>query len=315
MGTLKVRLRNGCPEVVCQAQAMELVMELERRLLERNTKDLEARLFSLTLEEDKCWTDLLHNHLSTGSREDGLKALFSCPIMTSFEDYDKGDLAVGWNPMEFDLWAAMKRALPLPRRERKRLRSSDQWVVAFTRDKCAKDPMLQADYGNAAILRVDTVMERSPEVLELLTRAVANGRLSAVVSSEDAPTSRSLALQVWLYVMAKVYGCGLLQAGFLTMTTDNEDLALNLAMSLQTMMGMNEVPLGRTTDGKEWIGFTDMSEMRVLEGRTDSSGTPLLPELHQRRLRGALAGILESRLFWPRVSKISTADRLLWANT
>ena len=35
-------------------------------LLERNTKDLEARLFSLTLEEDKCWTDLLHNTSTRG---------------------------------------------------------------------------------------------------------------------------------------------------------------------------------------------------------------------------------------------------------
>ena len=38
MGVLKVRLRNGCPEVVCQAQAMELVMELEKRMLEKNTR-------------------------------------------------------------------------------------------------------------------------------------------------------------------------------------------------------------------------------------------------------------------------------------
>ena len=262
MGALKVRLRNGCPEVVCQAQALELVMELEKRLLEKNTKELEARLLSLTIEEDKCWVAFLNDYMKSGSR----------PVMAPFEDYDKSELAVSWHPDTFNAWNSMKRALPLPRRVRKRLWISESWVIVFTRDKFNKDPIPQADYGDAVVLRVDSEMEKDPVALELIVWAIANGRVSAVIGTEEPQFPRSMACQAWLYVMAKVYGCGLMQAGFLTMTTDHEDLMLNLALPLQVVMELNEVPLGRTTDGREWMGFTDMSEMRVLEGRTGTGG-------------------------------------------
>ena len=127
---------------------------------------------------------------------------------------------------------------------------------------------------------------------------------------------RSLALQTWVYVMAKTYGCGALHGGFLTTALNNGDLAPNLAMSLQVVMGMHEVPLGHTNDGREWVGFTDMSEMRTLQGRVvpgHAEGYPP-PELHQLRLRAAIAGVLEARLFWPRISKLTATDRLMWAN-
>ena len=148
-------------------------MELEKRLLEKNTKELEARLLSLTIDEDKCWVDFLNDYLKSGSREDGLKALYTCPVMAPFEDYDKSELAVSWHPETFNAWSSMKRALPLPRRVRKRLWTSESWVIVFTRDKFNKDPILQADYGDAVVLRVDSEMEKDPVVLELIVWAIA----------------------------------------------------------------------------------------------------------------------------------------------
>ena len=316
MGVLKVRLRNGCPEVVCQAQAMELVMELEKRMLEKNTRDLEAKLLSLAIEEDKCWTDYLHEYLNGGSSGDGWKAVFTCPVLAPFEDEDKVGLIPDWTLKDYNVWEAMKRVLPLPRRVRKRLYASDSWIVTFTRDKNRKDPIVKGNYGDATVLRVDQDMEGDSEVLRLITWAISKGRVVSVIGTDDPVQPRSLALQTWVYVMAKTYGCGALQGGFLTTAVNHGDLALNLAMSLQVVMGMNEVPLGYTSDGREWVGFTDMSEMRTLQGRVvpgHAEGYPP-PELHQLRLRGAIAGVLEARLFWPRISKLTATDRLMWAN-
>ncbi|CAE7385237.1 GIP [Symbiodinium sp. CCMP2456] len=210
----------------------------------------------------------------------------------------------------------MKRALPLPRRVRKRLFSSNSWIVAFTRDKSRKDPIMSSSYGDATVLRVDYEMEQNVEVLKLLTWAVAAGRVVSVVGTDEPVQPRSLAFQTWIYVMAKTFGCGVLRGGFLTTTATDEDLALNLTTSLQVVMGMYEVPLGATSDGKEWIGFTDMNEMRTLRGMAVSGEAhqPLPPELHQLRLRHALAGVLESRLLWPKAAKLTAADRLMWAN-
>ncbi|CAE7842546.1 GIP [Symbiodinium microadriaticum] len=316
MGVLKVRLRNGCPEVVCQAQAMELVMELEKRMLDKNTRDLETKLLSLAIEEDKCWTDYLHEYLNSGSSGDGWKAVFTCPVLAPFEDEDKVGLIPDWTSKDYDAWEAMKRVLPLPRRVRKRLYASDSWIVAFTRDKNRKDPIVKGNYGDATVLRVDQDMEGDPEVLRLVTWAIADGRVVSVVGTDDPVQPRSLALQTWVYVMAKTYGCGALHGGFLTTAVNNDDLALNLAMSLQVVMGMHEVPLGYTNDGREWVGFTDMSEMRTLQGRvvSEHAASHLPPELHQLRLRGTIAGVLEARLFWPRISKLTATDRLMWAN-
>ncbi|CAE7217810.1 GIP [Symbiodinium microadriaticum] len=316
MGVLKVRLPNGCPEVVCQAQAMELVMELEKRMLEKNTRDLEAKLLSLAIEEDKCWTDYLHEYLNGGSSGDGWKAVFTCPVLAPFEDEDKVGLIPDWTLKDYNAWEAMKRVLPLPRRVRKRLYASDSWIVAFTRDKNRKDPIVKGNYGDATVLRVDQDMEGDSEVLRLITWAISEGRVVSVIGTDDPVQPRSLALQTWVYIMAKTYGCGALHGGFLTTAVNHGDLALNLATSLQVVMGMHEVPLGYTNDGKEWVGFTDMSEMRTLQGRVVSEHAASYPppELHQLRLRGAIAGVLEARLFWPKISKLTATDRLMWAN-
>ncbi|CAE7437980.1 GIP, partial [Symbiodinium sp. CCMP2456] len=275
---------------------MELVMELEKKLLEKNTKELESRLFSLAVDEDRCWTDYLNGYLMHGAVEDGWKSVFSCPALNPFDDVDKTGLVVNWDPKKYDVWSSMKRALPLPRRVRKRLFSSSSWVVAFTRDKSRKDPIMNGNYGDATVLRVDYEMEQNMEVLKLLTWAVAAGRVVSVVGTDEPVQARSLALQTWVYVMAKTFGCGVLRGGFLTTTATDEDLALNLTTSLQVVMGMYEVPLGATSDGKEWIGFTDMNEMRTLRGMAVSGEArqPLPPELHQ--LRRSMGLVDENKL-------------------
>ncbi|CAE7317847.1 GIP [Symbiodinium sp. KB8] len=243
IGALKVRLRNGCPEVVCQAQAMELVMELEKRMLEKNTRDLEAKLLSLAIEASAGRTTSMSTSTVAAVEMDGRQCL---------RDEDKVGLIPDRTSKDYNVWEAMKRVLPLPRRVRKRLYVSDSWIVAFTRDKNRKDPIVKGNYGDATVLRVDQDMERGPEVLRLITWAIADGRVVSVVGTDDPVQPRSLALQTWVYVMAKTYGCGTLHGGFLTTAVNNDDLALNLAMSLQVVMGMHEVPLGYTSDGREW---------------------------------------------------------------
>ncbi|CAE7843433.1 GIP, partial [Symbiodinium microadriaticum] len=189
----------------------------------------EAKLLSLAIEEDKCWTDYLHEYLNGGSSGDGWKAVFTCPVLAPFEDEDKVGLIPDWTLKDYNVWEAMKRVLPLPRRVRKRLYASDSWIVTFTRDKNRKDPIVKGNYGDATVLRVDQDMEGDSEVLRLITWAISKGRVVSVIGTDDPVQPRSLALQTWVYVMAKTYGCGALQGGFLTTAVNHGDLALNLA--------------------------------------------------------------------------------------
>ena len=316
MGALKVRLRNGCPEVVCQAQAMELVMELERRLLERNTKELEAKVLSLAVDEDKCWVDYAVGYLNSGSLDQGLRAVFYTPTLEPFDAEDRHNLVCQWDPETFDAWTVMKRSLQLPRRVRKRLMASSSWCVAFVKEKNGRDPLMAGGLDDTIVLRVDGEMERDPYVLELLTWAVATGRVTSVIGTDEPSTRRSLALRIWLYALAKVSGCGLLHGGFLAMTVDQEEeFHMNVNLALRNTLGMDEIPLGQTLDGRCWVGFTDMMEMLVLRGRSvDPSNLKPQPlALHQLRLRQALAGVLLSRTFRPKVAKMSATDRLMWA--
>ena len=235
----------------------------------------------------------------------------------------KGQLPMEMGYVDYDIKKQMKAALPIPRRVRKRLLASRRWIVSFVEDKDLKDPLIQANLGEAVVLRVDPHMEMDPNVMKVLTWAASQGRISGVLGHLDHRNPLSVAKQVWVYALAEAGGGGMMPWAFFPKSQEEEDWS-------QMPVGGEEYPWFEDVSeyyGWERVSFdaamfgyhrpwkistaTNIESFYWMDGRTAPAtpspihrwGSPL----QLSRLRTAMAGGRS-------ILKLSAADRAIWAH-
>ena len=132
-GTIRTRIRAGCPEIADSVQAARLIAELENRKLEElreKTADLRDRLNAIRMMEAKNedWRQDLAAYAQEGCVVDGLQAIYKSPVFQGLPE----DVLMGMVPnvvaTDKEGWEYLK-ALPVSRRVRKKLLRSKAWVV------------------------------------------------------------------------------------------------------------------------------------------------------------------------------------------
>ena len=198
-GELKVTVRNKCPEVAV-TEALGLICELELKELERlnaQVKTMSARLEMLQNEEVKPWSELLKDFLRTGKSEVMWKALMKCPFTKDLPVEVLELVCEGFDP---DDGMTYLKSLPLTRRQRKRLLSSNAWVVHLFAGEPSepRDPLRVVEKSGKVLLEVDVMnskmwdLHRPNGVFQLLLWAAASRRIDDVIGGPPCRTYSAL---------------------------------------------------------------------------------------------------------------------------
>ena len=160
-GQLRVELKGRCPEVAL-GDALTLIRELEEvqlKQLEDQVSTLTARLQMLDQEEARSWDDLLREFVKGGRKDVLWKVLMSCPYTRDLPEEVKELLAEGFDP---DRGKDYVKALPLPRRDRRRLLASNNWVVHLYAGASAGsgDAFNLLNKGGKVLLEIDVCSSR-----------------------------------------------------------------------------------------------------------------------------------------------------------
>ena len=155
-GRLRVTLKGRCPEVAV-ADALRLIKELEEvqlNQLNEQVDSLSARLQMLEEGETRTWDENLKEYVMTGRKELLWKVLMAAPYTKDLPDEVKELVAEGFQP---SMGKEYVKALPLSRRERRRLLASDHWVVHLYSGSPASegDPFRTLNKNGKVLLEID----------------------------------------------------------------------------------------------------------------------------------------------------------------
>ena len=202
--TLQVRIRNGCP-VLAETEALRLIEELEmKRLqeLEDQVEDLQATLTSLSTP--KPFAQVVAQARATGSRLDLLQAAASVPF---YSPEDRVHLGTQTPTTEKEAWKVLK-GLPLPRRTRRSLLGSADWVLRFVHGKHSLHDEDQTLLSRG--FQVVTVDLEKPKQWSLqsgspvhtaLVWAALQGHLAGIQATPGSQ-SHVVALVTWLWTLS-----------------------------------------------------------------------------------------------------------------
>ncbi|CAE7492518.1 GIP [Symbiodinium natans] len=132
---LKLRVRNGCPELV-QSKALELISRLEERKLaeieqlKRHTEEGRDRIRQARIALEKSWWEHLMDYARDGVSCSGDAAVANAPFFTDVPRCALRGLVPSGDAGDESLWDMLRSALPnLNRRRRKALQQSRHWLV------------------------------------------------------------------------------------------------------------------------------------------------------------------------------------------
>ena len=124
---LRLRVKNGCPEVV-EGQALTLISRLEEHKLQqveelrRRTEQGKDRIRQAKLAMDKTWWDHLVDYASSPNTGSGQMAVSTAPFFQEVPDQALQGILPPQGVDAEPFWDAIKRTLPhLNRRRRKAL--------------------------------------------------------------------------------------------------------------------------------------------------------------------------------------------------
>ena len=200
-GTIRVEVKNRCPEISSK-DAIKLIKDIENHQLAKlkeNVDTLTAKLEMMRKEEQRTWDELLKEYVSSGNKATLWKMVLLCPFTKDLPEGVQSQVAEGFNPDEGRRYL---QQLPLPRRKRRLLMSSDRWVVnlrPYSGDGTV-DPLNAVGAGGKVIVDVDPTssklwdMSRPGGAYQLLLWAASMGKITDVIGSppcETWPTSRT----------------------------------------------------------------------------------------------------------------------------
>ncbi|CAE7777535.1 RE1 [Symbiodinium sp. CCMP2592] len=206
-GTIRTRIRAGCPEIADEVQAAQLIAELESRRVEelrQKTEDLQDRLNAIKMMEVKKddWRQDLAAYAEGGCVVDGLQALYKSPVFKNLPE----DVLMGMTPYveanDKDGWEYLK-ALPVSRRIRKKLLRSRAWVLNLYGGRNLKQDPVQSLNGqinkdtntevvvvNAEIL-LDGGWSVRGKAYKAMMWAAMTSRIKAVIGTPPVKTFES----------------------------------------------------------------------------------------------------------------------------
>ncbi|CAE7208121.1 GIP [Symbiodinium sp. CCMP2592] len=206
-GTIRTRIRAGCPEIVDSVQAAMLISELESRKLDelrQKTADLQDRLNAIKMMEvrNEDWRHDLAAYAQEGCVVDGLQALYKSPIFKNLPE----DVLMGMVPHvqgdDKEGWEYLK-ALPVSRRIRKKLLRSRAWVLNLYGGRNLKQDPVQSVNGQinpdtnseVVVVNVEILLDGGWSVrgkaYKALMWAAMTSRIKAVVGTPPVKTFES----------------------------------------------------------------------------------------------------------------------------
>ena len=192
---IKVKIKNHCPEVAA-CDALDLIRELEMnqlKTLASHVDNLRARLEVIKKEEGRSWMELLKEFAKTGSKPLLLKAVLVAPFTKDLPSDVQSLLVEGFDPQQGESYV---KALPLPRKKRRSLITSRNWVVSLfiSKGDSQHDPFDVIPRAGKTTLEIDMSesrlwgVHREAGVYQLLLWAASTGRISDVVSTPPCRT-------------------------------------------------------------------------------------------------------------------------------
>ena len=203
-GRIKTRLKGGCPEITAAGQAAKIISELEMKRveeLEARTASLRDQLNAIRMMEvrDSDWRVLLARYVVQGKAVDGLQALYKSSIFSELPDKVRMSLVPEVDLGDKSGWENLK-ALPMPRRTRKRLHKSDVWIVNLFGGSSKKGDPIQTlsgatsskVSGEAVVINVDVLLgdewNLAGEVYKAILWGAMKGKIKAVVGNPPCKT-------------------------------------------------------------------------------------------------------------------------------
>ena len=132
-GRIKTRVKSGCPEITDAGQAAAIIAELEMKKvsqLKEKTQELQNQLCAIRMMEQKKedWRIILSKYAEHGDAAEGLQAIYLSPSFQGVPNHVRVSMAPSLDTSPKAGWEYLK-LLPLPRRVRKRLFKSNNWVL------------------------------------------------------------------------------------------------------------------------------------------------------------------------------------------
>ncbi|CAE7214179.1 RE1 [Symbiodinium sp. CCMP2456] len=194
-GLLKVKMVNNCPEIKAK-DALSLIRELESKhlaTLNHQVESLKARLEVLKKEETRTWDDILREYVKKGTQSLLLRAVLVCPFTKDLPEDVQAMVVEGF---DVDQGMSYLKQLPLTRRRRKLLMTSNQWVVVLNQAAAENhdDPLSVVQKDGKVILEVDCGtsrlwdIHRKGIVYQLLLWAAARGKVTDILGSPPHST-------------------------------------------------------------------------------------------------------------------------------
>ena len=189
-GLMKVKLVNNCPEIKAK-DALSLIKELETKhmmTLCNQVSSLKARLEVLRKEETRSWDELLKEFVASGSQSLILRMVLTCSYTRDLPEDVQAMVSEGFNVAKgLDY---LKR-LPVTRRKRKLLLTSNNWVVCLNQagGEGPDEPFSVVSKKGKVVLEVDTTksklwdINRREGVYQLLLWAAAAGKITDILGS------------------------------------------------------------------------------------------------------------------------------------
>ena len=196
---LRLRVKNGCPEVV-ESQALTLISRLEEHKLQqveelrRRTEQGKDRIRQAKLAMDKTWWDHLVDYVSSPNTGSGQMAVSTAPFFQEVPDKALHGILPPQGVDAEPFWDAIKKALPhLNRRRRKALHQSKNWVVHLFAGAKSHQPLMKLESDDTVVLELDIQRSAAQNVYNdalwsLLLRAAREGRLAAVLGGPPCRT-------------------------------------------------------------------------------------------------------------------------------
>ena len=126
---INMKIRDGCPELT-EHQALELIARLEDARLDqlrKNTAETKTRVRAAAMAMSRTWFDHLLSYVDSEFSSEGFKAVEAAPFL---DGIPKQCLAGIFDSVpESNGWDILRGLKHLNRKTRKRLWSSDSWIV------------------------------------------------------------------------------------------------------------------------------------------------------------------------------------------
>ena len=184
--TYNLRVREGCPEIA-EHDALRLISRLEDENLEvlkSNTAATKKRVKAAAMSMTRTWFDCLLSYVDGEMASEALKAVEAAPFLHEVPGPCKAGLVESFP--EANGWKALQGLEHLNRRTRKRLWSSDKWVVHLFAGKRERKDLFHLEAHGYTILELDIERGRTHDVLRAATwraleYAARKGKIAAVI--------------------------------------------------------------------------------------------------------------------------------------